>query len=115
MASEEKIQKLKEELQQSEKTVTALKAKLQMQTNCVGSLKNLEDSLKVLDEMLAFVKLECTEVKRENRVLEENLKRKGHQLKKLNKKLQQPRKRRCEKEETEEEQVKPSHDAPGLK
>ena len=115
MASEEKVQKLKEELHQSEKTVTALNAKLQMQTNGLGSLKNLEDSLKALNEMLTFVKLECSEVKRENRALAENLKRKQHQLKKFNKKLQLPRKRRCEKEETEEGEVKPTHDAPGLK
>ena len=115
MASEEKVQKLKEELHQSEKTVAALNAKLQMQTNGLGSLKYLEDSLKALDEMLTFVKLECAEVKRENRALAENLKRKQHQLKELNKKLQLPRKRRCEKEETEEGEVKPTYDAPRLK
>ena len=113
MASEEKVQKLKKELHQSEKTVTALNAKLQIQTNGLGSLKNLEDSLKALNEMLTFVKLECSEVKRENRALAENLKRKQHQLKELHEKL--PRKRRCEKEETEEGEVKPTHDVSGLK
>ena len=54
------------------------------------------------EEMLTLVKADCAEVKRDNSILEENLKKKQKQLKSVKKKLSQASKSRSKKRQVEE-------------
>ena len=102
VASEQKAQELEEKLHQTEERAVVLNEQLQKQALELGQLRKVEDGLRKFEEMLAFVKADCAEVKRDNRILEENLKKKQKQLKSLKKKLSQTSKSMRKKKQVEE-------------
>ena len=106
VASEKRFQDCEEKLHQSEARAAALSEQLEKQALELDQLRKVEEALLKFEEMLTFVKAECAEVKRDNSILEENLKNKQKQLKSLKKKLSQASKRKRAIEEGGEENGK---------
>jgi len=106
VASETRFQDCEEKLHQSRERAAVLSEEVERQALELGQLRKVEEALLKLEEMLTFVKAECAEVKRDNSILEENLKKKQKQLKILRKKLRRAPKRKREIEEGGEEKGK---------
>ena len=80
VASEKRFQDCEEKMHQSEERAAALSEQLEKQALELGQLRKVEEALLKFEEMLTFVKAECAEVKRDNSILEENLKKKQKQF-----------------------------------